>query len=202
MNTDVANILLGYFSDLPFMDKYAGLVRPVVKVDVMDNGSRIRKVFPVGCNVTEQECTPTKLGELVPNSRYKSVHYIEEIQGARLIGRDGARYQFESVLRIVGWMNLKAVGHQGECSVSSLAILNIIDRLPDYRFNNGIYINVQFSIVGEAIKDASIFNRYTYDEATTQYLMHPFDFYALDVRVRFSIHPNCIEQFELLPIVC
>lgn len=201
MTYDIANIILDQIKHLPFFDKYTGLVRRVVKKDEGENGRIVTTVFPVGCDVTETECQNMKLSDLVPNSKYKSIHYFEDL-GSRFIGIDGGYFQFEATVRLVGWLNMKATGKQGQCSVSSLAITNILREMNFNRFNSGIYTKIQLIQVAQLVKDAAIFRNYTYDEQATQYLMHPFDYYAMDIKAVFSIHPSCIEEFELGPIPC
>jgi len=55
----------------------------------------------------------------------------------------------------------------------------------------------------ELVKSAAIFSKYSYDEAVTQYLMYPFDYFALDITTDFLINKSCIIDWENeTPIIC
>lgn len=196
MNYAIATIHGSFLSGLNFIDKLGSIVRPITFMSG-DASKPVRKVIPVDCNVSQKDCVAAtkKNTDLVPNSKYKSIHYFED-NGVRQINSTERDFKFESNLRLVGWINLKKLG-KTDCSVSAKAVLQIINAFPSGRFNYGEYKNIQIVSISEAPKSSAIFSKYTYDEATLQYLMFPFDYYALDIITRFTISKNCIEDFEL-----
>src|SRR5690606_667023 len=51
-------------------------------------------------------------------------------------------------------------------------------------------------------QDASVFSRYTYEGAVTQYLRPPFELFGMELTVEFTVHPACVEQLEVTDPVC
>ena len=201
MNGAIAEILNAYLLALPFADRVAGTVRPVTLVTGSEE-KPVKKTIPVACNVSQPDCISGKYTDLIPNSKYKSIMYWED-NGVKLNTENITRdFNFTASLRLVCWVNLKKVG-KTDCDVSALAITNILNAIPTGYFNSGIYTRIRATMTGEIIKSSAIFSKYTYDEATTQYLMYPFDYFALDYNIIFTIPKGCIIDWENeTPIVC
>ena len=51
MNEQIANILKTQIDSLNFVDKIAGMVRPMTITK-----EKVKKIFPVSCDVTVDEC--------------------------------------------------------------------------------------------------------------------------------------------------
>lgn len=194
MNYAIANILNTYLTTLSFFDRVASVVRPISLITGAAD-KPVKKVYPVDCGVTQKQCVSGRYSDLIPDTAKKSVHYWED-GGVRSIQSNERDLRFESSLRLVGWLNLKKLG-KTNCSVSAQAIMQIINTLPLGRFNSGEFKNIQLISISEAAKNSAIFSKYTYDETVTQYLMFPFDYYALDITLRFTISKACIEDFDL-----
>lgn len=201
MNHDIANILNAYLLTLPFADRVAGVVKPVTFFTGTSD-KPIKKTIPVDCGVSQPDCISGKYTDLVPNSKYKSIIYWED-NGVSVDTQHNTRdFNFTSSLRLITWINLKKVG-KTDCNVSSLAITNILNTIPTGYFNSGIYTRIRVTIGQEIIKSSAIFSKYTYDEATMQYLMFPFDYFALDITTNFTILKSCIVDWENeTPIIC
>lgn len=192
MNTDIANILKGYIETLPFAGKVGGLVKPITYTSQTDKGV-IKKTIPVDCGVTHANCLKGRYTDLMPDSKYNSVMYFED-GGVRPSDNSARDFSFESNLKLVCWLNLKKLGKTG-CSNTALAIATILNTLPTRTFNNGVYSRIFIAVTGEEIKSPQIFSKYTYDEEKTQYLMYPYDYFALNISVRFSISKSCITNW-------
>lgn len=204
MTTDFAEALRLEISTLPFIDRLAGLVRPVTFKDEVKAGTFARKVFPVACGVSAKDCvTDGKYQDLVPDSAKKSVIYFEENGGAKVIAKEKNNLKYQATIRLVGWLNLPKLGVDN-CSWSAVAVLGIISKLPDQYFNlNNLYTRCLITGISEAEKLPSIFSKYTYDETMTQYLLFPFDYFALDITIEFVVPRSCIEEIILAsPINC
>lgn len=192
MNADIANILKGYIETLPFAGKVGGLVKAITYSTQTDKGV-IKKIIPVDCGVTHANCLKGKYTDLMPDSKYKSVMYFED-EGIRPVDNSTRDFSFESSLKLVCWLNLQKTGKIG-CSNTALAIVTILNTLPTRSFNNGIYTRIQISIDGEEPKSPQIFSKYTYDEEKNQYLMYPYDYFALNISVKFSVSKSCITDW-------
>lgn len=196
MNEKIANILKSQIDELPFIDKIAGLVRPVkMQVPGKDNAP-ILKVFPVSTDITNEDCISGSYKDLIPNSKYKSIFYFED-NGCTLIARERRWVSFNSRLTLVGWLNLSVLMNCGNYTGSTEVILSILNALPENTISDDIYREIRITALSEVVKSNAIFNRYTYDEVTTQYLLYPFDFFALNMSIDFRVNLACVEQFEL-----
>lgn len=198
MTNDIAEILRDKIETLPFVDRIAGLVKALTISEETDSGKK-RKTFPVACNVSQADCMAGAYQDLVPDSAKKSVIYFEEAGGTQMLGFDGPKMKFRSNLRLVGWLNLKKMGLT-DCGWSSTAVLQIIRELSDYTQpsnHNNKFIHLKITGISEAEKSAAIFSRYTYDETVTQYLIYPYDYFALNISVEFFVNKNCIEDAEI-----
>lgn len=192
MNQDIANILKGYVETLPFAGKVGGLVKAITYSTQNDKGV-VRKTIPVDCDVTHTNCLKGKYTDLMPDSKYKSVMYFED--GGVKPGDSSARdFSFESDLKLICWLNLKKTGKTG-CSNTALAIATILNTIPTRTFNSGVYTRILITMTGAEPKNAQIFSKYTYDEEKNQYLMYPYDYFALNFTVRFTISKACITNW-------
>jgi len=96
---------------------------------------------------------------------------------------------------LVCWLSQKRLG-TNQCSITPLIVANIIKALgTNKRFNDGLYIKARIQVAGEVAKTPAIFGRYTFDEKQTQFLMYPFDYFALDIVVDFRVNADCIDDF-------
>lgn len=205
MNADIANIIKDYIKDLPFVDRITGLVRPVTKIDLVDlydedneiiGQSQVRKVFPVSCDVTEAQCNEEgSLYDFVPNSDLRSLVYFED-RGAVLIDTRPREFVFRSVVRLVCWMNLNRFNRNG-CSISAPVMASILKALPKGHFNSSPYTKASITVGEIQPKTSAIFSQYTYNEEVSQYLLYPFDYFAMDFIVEYSINENCISDIEV-----
>lgn len=205
MNGAIADIILSKISSLSFIDKTAGVVRPLVKIDVMENedgtGTVIRKIFPVACNVTAAQCEEQELyTDLVPDSKYRSIIYFED-GGSTYVGRNGETLNFVSKLRLVCWYNLQHFD-TAQCSIDGQLIASIIGALPHNFFNDGDYQRLLLTVASVPTKQSGIFSFYSYSEETNQYLLYPYDYFAIDFNVSFAINKNCISTIQLKTPSC
>lgn len=194
MIIDIGNILIARISDLPFIDKYAGVVRPITKTDVVENRTVI-KTFPVSCQTTMEQCDSGRYIDLIPESTKKSVLYLED-KGIRFTKIQGPLLHFKASFDLVCWLNMPALGFT-DCSYSAVAIAGIISRIPDNFYNSGIYQMISFSIGGQQSKMTNPFQKYSYKEEVTQFLMYPYDHFVIPFEIDFAINKNCVEETEI-----
>lgn len=211
MNGLVADWLKGLIEPLTFTEKIAGLVRPFIKVDVVEfrdennevvSNTTVTKSFPVACGVTADECnTDEKYKDLTPDDRYRSVSYFED-QGAIVTGKTGDRVHFLSRIRYVCWLNLKKFDTE-ECNISHLCAASVIAAVWGNHTNTAMLQGVKVRSFIQPPKSPAIFANYTYDEEVTQYLLYPFDYLAIDFEVEYSVNAsNCFDAIVLADNPC
>lgn len=197
MITEIGNIIISKIETLPFLDKYAGVVKTLTMVDTSNNTNQ-RKTFPVSCNASFEECSSGRYKDLCPDSKKKSVLYLED-NGLRILRTEGTRTYWKASFNLVCWLNLPLLG-QSTCSYSAIVIMAIIKKLPVVPFNsNDTYSQVKINVIGQQPKSTNPFARYTYDEAITQFLMYPYDHFVLAIDVDFMVDSRCMTIPELNP---
>jgi len=198
---EICEILKNRISGQPFVDKIAGLVQTAQDVQSSKTGSVVKK-YPIACDVTGKECADnsSRLSDLVPDSKKRSVIYFEDISGVQFIKQERNEFIFTARPRLVCWLNQKKLG-KNQCSVTPLVVANLVKALAtNQRLNEGMFIKMFINVAGQTVKTPSIFSRYTFSEAQNQFLMFPFDYFALDIFVEFRINADCIDEFIVEPV--
>ncbi len=198
MNVNIANILRDKINTLNWIERCSGLVRDYVKVDTINQGDklvRIRKTFPVSCELTNDECASGKYLDLVPDSRKRSIIYFEDF-GSRPVSFDRNKIQWESNVRLICWVNMNLF-NTNACSISPALIVDVLKSIPKGRFNESDHTNILIRFNGEIPKDSRIFSRYSYDEAVNGYLLFPFDYFALSFKVFHDTDENCFDPIDI-----
>lgn len=199
MNILVSKFINSYLADLPWVDKIGEVVR-AVNIPYNTAEGQVIKTFPVSCGVSHNDCISGRFADLIPNAKYRSILYYED-GGTRFVGIENKYQLVESALQMVCWLNLKMLG-QSECDISSLIITDIVNKLPIGRnVNYGNLIGAQLRIINQEPRTRDVFGRYTYADYT-QYLMHPYDFFALNLQVNYKIGLNCTEYEAHSPSDC
>lgn len=193
MNQTVANILKGYLEDCEsdFVDKIAGLVQTVYENAIDKDGNKVQKAYPVSCTFTADDCKNGNYNDLTPDSKYKTVIYFED-GGVTFNNRQGKFICYTSNLKLVCWINVKkyasGVCDIGDpCTASAEIIKKILCCLPSQPVYATPFSRFMPTVVSEDIRSNSIFSKYTYNELQTQYLLYPYDFFALNIRTDFCV---------------
>ncbi len=204
MNVEVANIIKGLLQPFEvggsgtnqFIDKLAGLVTAISINEKNETDGTITKTFPISCSTTFEECNKSgAYKDLMPNSRYGCMVYLEEEGGVNLVSEDRYGRKYSASFLLVGWVNQKKLGTD-ECSITGAVVNTIINAISIKPFNSGIYNSVQIEVNGQNPKSQNPFSKYTYDQNSTQFLMAPYDYFSLKVDVNFVVNPNCITDFS------
>lgn len=183
MNSKIANILKGYLEDLTWVEKIAGLTQ-VMRVREND----VEKRIPISCDLSFDNCQQGCYDELVPNSNYRSIIYFEDVS-LNLLNNRGNKKYYQSTLRLVCWLNYKKI--PGGCGKSGDYVIDIIRAFPSTPVNLADLYSFNVEVVSQASRTSGIFGAYTYNEFQTQYLMLPYDYFALTLRTEFYIDTEC-----------
>lgn len=208
MNKEISKVLRQRILDnggLVFVEKYFGLVQTVETSDQNAEGNPTRKRFPVATESIVNGTCKSHEQIATPDSSLLGILYFEDggtVADGRI--RSGNQYQFTSNLRLICWINRKKVTSETYVELTGLAISDIIEKLEVDRNpkTEGMFVNSTVSVSRIPAQDAQLFSRYTYDEAVTQYLRPPFEFFGLDLVVKYSMNPNCLDQIILKTSEC
>jgi hypothetical protein len=201
MNEQIASILKSKIEHLNFVDKIAGMVRPMI-IDMQDKDNKlIKKLLPIASDITAEQCRGGRYNDLIPNSKYKSILYFED-NGTSFSYKAKNRAYFSSKLSLVCWLNLKKLQDCDVTVISPQVILMIIAAWPEFPFEYGIYREISIKSISENVKNSGIFNKYSYDESLNQYLLWPYDYFSLQISVEYWIGLNCINDITITECTC
>jgi len=190
MNQAVASIIRSKINGLDFVDKIAGLVS-VQSMIVKDGDNNVTKTYPVACCTTADDCKSGAYNDLCPDSKYKTVIHFED--GGVSFERSESHWKYyKSTLKLVCWINVaKILDHDCNegtaCTLSSRLIAEIIRCLPEFPEHHYSLKHFHAEVTGQEVRSSSIFSSYTYNEKQVQYLMYPYDYFALTIESSFAI---------------
>jgi hypothetical protein len=201
MNQAIANIIKEHIDGLDFVDKIAGLTA-VTYFDIKgSDGNLVQKSFPIACCVTADDCKEGAYNDLMPNSEYKTVIYFED-NGVSFVRSESHWKYYTSNLRLVCWINIEKLTESGYCKSESPCtyaahiVAELIRAMPEFPENHFPFDHVYSEVISQAVRSNSIFSAYTYDEKHSQYLMAPYDYFALDIQTTFAICLRSTDVYE------
>lgn len=191
MNNKIANLLKSYIAELEWSDKLSGLVQ-TAHIRVKNGEDVSEKSYPVSCDISADACVKGAYQDLAPDSKKKSVIYFED-KGVSFVERIGNRMKFDASLRLVCWLNHSLI-QGGICDPDTIGcgstgdyVIDVIKALPTTPIKTDDFISIQITGISQAERDVSIFSKYSYNEVATQYLMFPYDYFALDLNISFTV---------------
>lgn len=199
MNNKIANIIVDYIKELDWIDKLAGMTQ-VARVSQQSGDTKVEKRYPISCAMTfDESCKKGCYDELAPNSEYRSLIYFEDGSFA-FTGKAGKKKYYQSTLRLVCWLNYKKLG--GGCGQTGNYIIDIIKSLPAFPVQVDDILGLNIEVMSQVPRSNAIFSQYTYNELQTQYLMLPYDYFALEIRTTFYVIPECVTPSDNGCIEC
>lgn len=179
MNVLIAGIIKQQLLSLPYFDRGAGLVQTITKEDSSLTTGKILR-FPVEVNLLEKNLVPC-----IPDDGIKGMFYLED--GGT---KPNDINDFTSDLTLVCWLNPKKISADVD-SVSVNAIADILNALKPY-LNEAPITKLKITPTSIPIRSADIFAKYSYSETETQFLMPPFDFFAIKLKASFRLAKSCL----------
>jgi len=201
MNQAVADIIKGQIEGLDFVDKIAGLVS-TAHIEIKGPDGPVEKSFPIACCTTADDCKEGAYNDLMPNSAYNTVIYFED-GGVSFVKYESNKKYYTSTLKLVCWINIaKIISDTCKtgtvCTRSAHIITEIIRALPLFPEEHTPFHQFYSEVVGQEPRSNSIFSQYTFDEKHIQYLMYPYDYFALTIKTDFAI---CLDS-DVVPAPC
>lgn len=215
MNKGIAHILMNELKTLPFIDLYGGMVQTVeqldTKVDEETGAERtFTQLYPATVDYyVASECGTGDLKDCSPDSKYNGILFFED-NGTDPNGRNGKLMAYTSKLRLVCWLNTngirKDLTEDNEIDSYNLPVMMmaaIAGKMEGLRMKNkGYYLKLNVKERSILSQDKNIFSRYNFDTAATQLLLPPYEFFAIDYSIEFSMSPNCIVHLKRVSTSC
>lgn len=191
---------------MPFIERFGGLVRIARKTFINNIGMSYEKVYPVSSTIRETDCWDKGLyTDLMPNEKYKSVSYFEQISPVIITNSDlGSNYfKAETNVKFVCWINLKKLGIERpdtqafEYSFFKEFFGGSTALMGNYEF--ATRVNIKPTKVGS--KSENPFAGYSYEDKAAL-LMYPFDFFHIDLNITWHMNPKCYDHPSIYPEIC
>jgi hypothetical protein len=194
MNKEVAKVILATFSDANYLDRTSGVVQVFQRVVEVEEGVSVVKRIPYSDSATYQE-TALMSKAMIPNSNFKSCLYFEDF-GITPAGFNVSRSGFLSRLRVVCWLNMDRIAGAHNTAFAAAIQGDLMKRIKSVmNYSNGTFYRMTAKIAGIPVQSDAIFANYDYDQAATQYLFPPYDYFAIDIETTFEVADKCIESF-------
>lgn len=189
----IINNLLQYFTTLNFADRVAGICYPVELPILSENNTTIIKRFPVIENQNKSQCDGNDYISLIPDDSIKSLIYHELISDR--IDEDNDSYQqHTATVRLVAWFNLRNINAALTNCEQLLQLIN--NKIPFTLADYGAAYRITCETTDKRIRDKSIFSAWTYSESEKQYLIYPFDFGHITLRISYRLN-KCAEDIVI-----
>lgn len=211
MNKGIAHILMAEMVAIPYLQKFGGLVRVQEQKDITADeftglDKRVYKKYPVCgdyCITKSEDCGVPDEIDFVPNASYFGISYFEDM-GIEPMGREGRYQKYKSKLRLVVWLNTKMIvtspgyealpGH----SIATAVLTDIESKFAAIEGKaRGYYERLKVRQSSIPANNVNIFSSYSYREEDMQYLMPPYEFFAVDYHVEYRISQNCIDDITV-----
>ncbi len=189
MNRRIAALLKDRISEYTYVDRLAGMVR-TVKYE--RNGSVV--IIPVATDSeADLACDDSQVQDMVPDERYGCMVYFEDRGVTRTQSRTRG-VSFVCRLRLVCWVNAQKFGNDPEAASKILS--QFVGTMEHGPYNSGPFVGARHRVEGIPQSGHGIFSAYTYPESARQYLMPPFDAFAIDIATEVRIKPGCQDEVE------
>lgn len=200
MNKEISKVLRDRLREnggLPFVQKYAGLVQTVTDVNPTSDSTTEKRRYPVATEVVVNDVCHGNEEVMTPDSAMKGVLYFED-GGTQKTESEKGKFKYLSNLTLIVWINRQLITSNIYSEITGIAIQMILDKLgveknPE---SEGMFSQIQVTLNRILPQEATLFSKYTYDETVTQYLRPPFEFFGLNLSVKYGINSNCIGDFN------
>lgn len=195
MNKELCTIFRKRLEDLPFADMLAGMTQPVAFQQAVEEVGPLRKTMPVAYDTTDamNNCHSGPERALVPDTSKKSIIYFEDY-GLRPAPNGARRNRFISNVRLVCWLNRSLLVGEAHMEIAGRCMAEIMKRINNQvPVNDGMFVKLMSSVAAIPAAVPDLFGKYNYDTTVKQFLMPPFEFFALDIVSDFEVIENCLE---------
>ncbi|HJV19283.1 MAG TPA: hypothetical protein VJ552_05335 [Sediminibacterium sp.] len=203
MNKQLAILLAGMIGTPGYLDSICGLAQVATSQIPGEGDKMITKRFPVSSFTTAEQCASktADLYALIPDSKKKGILYFEENGPISPVEKKTSGQVYQSRLRVICWINPERITTASNKSTVGVAIMNdIIKKLTAQSFfhdtTNKLFSSVLVQIESIPPTSPLLFSKYDYSEANTQFLMHPYDYFGIDLSVQYMVPFSCINNYS------
>jgi hypothetical protein len=196
INTIITEINKG-LQTVNITDLICGIVKPI-KRKIRKGNDTVEKTEPGYLDITAKtNCNVSDYISCVPNSAKRSILYYE-LESNNIEQLNSHTFRVTSQVKLIFWFNYKKINTDIQ-TIDSIQ-LALIKAIPDrLTINNIQHISIQLT---GSEKAERLFSDYDYDETEKQFLMYPYDYFALNYTIEYSINKACIEDITKKEAQC
>jgi len=190
MISEIAYQLVKYLSTkIDFMDKWAGLVVPMRKMD-----GKVEKIFPASM-LNLDNCDNSDYVDLIPDSKKTSICYVEKIGNPEILEIHKNYSLVSANIRLILWYNLNRIS-EGNFIDEGVVAANLFSQIPKTLSNNLFTYVANVNLFPSGfVTGAEMFIRYTYEEVKNQFITHPYGAVGIDINVQYTVS-NCVTMID------
>lgn len=195
MNALIAAILKERIRQFTYVDKLAAMVR---RVSFEREGGLV--ILPVAADVEDaQACDDILQRAVIPDSSNSCMVYFED-RGCTPVRSRTRGIGWQSHLRLVCWLNTQRL--DGDLLAGDRIAQQFSLAIKSGPYGSGPFIGIRHNIEGMPERGAGLFSAYSYPSGSRQYLLYPYDAFAIDIATDFRIKPGCEEEVLIGDLAC
>lgn len=222
MNAAIANILKDKLTDLPWLERFGGMVTTVTRPVFASNtdGAQVvagYQVYPVACDVNLADCWETGTYKMFePDSNKSAIAFFVDNGGCVFRGIEGPKNSFIKLtfdLRFLMWLNIPRLGPElttGDCNISGRIAPYVMAKLWGThsafgKFNGNVeeemYQAVEVTSLSQMPKSPAMFQPFTFatEGEKRGLFMYPYDYLGLRIGGTFTINHKCLPGLRFVP---
>lgn len=173
-------------ASIPIVSLSAGLVTSqILEVD------NTRRVFPKAFSYSKLKDNLPELVLVFPDSKERLILYWESLAEDF---NDSTVHQYTCQVRLVGWYDTRKLNP----SERSNLISYLVSKVPTTVAPSKAVASVQVKFKGEEIRSSNPFSKWSMDEQKNQFLMHPYNWFALKFQIRFINTIGCYDPIQIV----
>ncbi len=199
MTSYIADLIAQSLISLEFITKAAGVVQEIQVPLKGGKTLRIPAAPTVYTSGDRPECgTGADYYTLVPDTAETGIAYCEDL-GATVTESNGIRQTLEGSIKLVCWLNMKKIGYPNTITDLASAVFGAVPRAVAA---GSSVLGGSLRLASQYSRNSNPFERYDYDEAQTQHLILPYNYFSLKLTYKIYIPTNCQIEITLNPESC
>lgn len=217
MTAAIADILKSKLVNLPWIERFAGLVTPATRPLITTGADGVQvvagyQVCPVACDVNAANCWENgKYKLLEPDSTKTAIAFFTDNGGAtfkEIQGPKNAYLVFSFDLKFLCWLNLERIGQEltyGHCNVSGRLAPLVMKQFYGCHSAFGKFDgaaeeealqSIEVTSLSQYAKTSAIFQPFTFavEGEKRGLFMYPYDYFGIRIGGTFRVNVKCLED--------
>lgn len=212
----IAEVLKQPLADIPWMERYGGLVFPAAKPILKQGADGVmvttgHEIYPVACGVNAENCWENnRFKYFEPDSEKAAIGFFVDNGGAVMKSIQGPmqmRIEYSFDLKFLCWLNTLRLGNDitaGGCLTSGRIVPYFFPIFMGAHSTAGLFAGgieetnfqaIEVTAVSEITKSPSMFEPFTFarEGVNKNLFVYPYDYFGLRIQGTFIVNKDCLE---------